>query len=144
MIEGIDKFNVRVYGILKHDNKIMYSNEKILGDWVTKFPGGGVEFGEGLHEALKREFIEELNVEIEVGDLFFVNDFCQPSFYKPTHQLICIYYFVSLCSIDDINKLYPGFDFEKDYKLIWKTRDSLKSDDFNFPIDQAVAKKLNK
>lgn len=145
MIEGIDKFNVRVYGILVHEDKIMYSEEEILGDWVTKFPGGGVELGEGLHEALKREFIEELNIEIEVGELFFVNDFCQPSFYKPSQQLVCVYYYVSLCNKDDIDKLYTGLDIDYlvDYKLHWRNITNIISNEFTFPIDQAVACKLS-
>ena len=49
-------FNIRVYGILINDKKqVLVSDEFIRGSYYTKFPGGGLEYGEGLIEALKRE-----------------------------------------------------------------------------------------
>lgn len=71
------QFNVRVYGLLINaDRQILVSEESRFGKQFTKFPGGGVEFGEGLHDALKREFLEEVDLEIQVHDLFYVNNFC--------------------------------------------------------------------
>jgi 8-oxo-dGTP diphosphatase len=47
------RFNVRVYGILMNENdQILLSDELIKERYVTKFPGGGVELGEGLRDAL--------------------------------------------------------------------------------------------
>ena len=60
---------------------------------MLKFPGGGHEFGEGLKETLIREFKEELSLEVEVGDLFYVNDFAQISAFHENHQLISFYFF---------------------------------------------------
>ena len=56
-------FNVRVYGILKDSNNhVLVSDELIRGEYFTKFPGGGLEFGEGTRDCLKREFKEETNL----------------------------------------------------------------------------------
>ena len=50
-------FNIRVYGILLNDrNEVLVSDECRNGYSFTKFPGGGLEFGEGLVDGLKREF----------------------------------------------------------------------------------------
>lgn len=62
-------FNIRVYGILlDENNRLLVSDEFIRGNYFTKLPGGGLEFGEGTRECLKREFMEETGLEVEVGD----------------------------------------------------------------------------
>jgi 8-oxo-dGTP pyrophosphatase MutT (NUDIX family) len=62
-------FTIRVYGLLITDeNKVLVSDEFIRGNYYTKFPGGGLEFGEGTRECLAREFMEEMNLKVEVGD----------------------------------------------------------------------------
>ncbi|MFM2327645.1 MAG: hypothetical protein RIR31_1847, partial [Bacteroidota bacterium] len=61
-------FNIRVYGILINENKqVLVSDEFIRGMQITKFPGGGLEFGEGTRDCLKREFMEEMNLEVAIG-----------------------------------------------------------------------------
>ncbi|MFN5762116.1 MAG: NUDIX hydrolase [Sphingobacteriales bacterium] len=88
-------FNIRVYGILTDDqNRILVADEYIRGGYYTKFPGGGLEFGEGTRECLKREFIEEMSLQIHVGDHLYTTDFFQMSAFNPEHQIISIYYHV--------------------------------------------------
>jgi 8-oxo-dGTP diphosphatase len=67
--------NVRVYGILIHENKLLVSDEYIKGMKITKLPGGGLEFGEGTHDCLKREFKEELDLDVEIESHFYTTDF---------------------------------------------------------------------
>ena len=63
------RFNIRVYGVLINKHKqVLVSDEFIRGQYFTKFPGGGLEFGEGTRDCLKREFQEEMNLEVAVGD----------------------------------------------------------------------------
>jgi len=50
-------------------------------------PGGGVEFGEPMTDALRREFMEETGVEIAVQQLLYVTEFVQP----PWHAVECYF-----------------------------------------------------
>ena len=89
------RFNVRVYGVLINEKKqLLVSDELIRGGYYTKFPGGGLEYGEGTRDCLKREFVEELNLNIEVGEHLYTTDFFQESAFHPGHQIISIYYLV--------------------------------------------------
>lgn len=67
-------------------------------------PGGGVEFGEGLAEALKREVAEETGVDIEVGPLCYTLDFVRP----PLHAVS--FYFA--CRAPDLSTARLGSDPE--------------------------------
>jgi ADP-ribose pyrophosphatase YjhB (NUDIX family) len=89
-------FNIRVYGILINDEKqVLVVDEFIRGKYYTKFPGGGLELGEGTRDCLKREFKEEMNIEVEVREHLYTTDFYQPSAFNPSHQIVSIYYLVN-------------------------------------------------
>src|SRR5262245_30624125 len=86
--------SIRVYGILINENKqLLVSDELIRGGYFTKFPGGGLEFGEGTRDCLKREFKEEMNLDVEVGDHIYTTDYYQESAFKPGLQIFSVYYF---------------------------------------------------
>lgn len=86
-------FNIRVYGILMTEGReVLVSDEFIRGNYYTKFPGGGLEFGEGTRDCLRREFMEEMNLRVDVGDHIYTTDFFQMSAFNPNHQIISIYY----------------------------------------------------
>src|SRR6187200_2802460 len=90
----INKVTIRVYGILTDENKrVLLSDEFIRGDYYTKFPGGGLELGEGTRDCLRREFMEEMNLRVEVGQHIYTTDFYQMSAFNPADQIIAIYYF---------------------------------------------------
>lgn len=88
-------FNIRVYGILINDRQqVLVSDEYIRGSYITKFPGGGLEFGEGTRDCLKREFMEEMSLAVEITEHIYTTDFFQLSAFNPGHQIISIYYAV--------------------------------------------------
>src|SRR6187549_2467988 len=88
--------SVRVYGILiNEDKQVLVSDEYIRGSYYTKFPGGGLEFGEGTRDCLKREFMEEMNLQVEVGEHIYTTDYFQLSAFRPDDQIISIYYYAS-------------------------------------------------
>lgn len=91
----IDKFNIRVYGVLINSQKqVLVSDELIRGMYITKFGGGGLELGEGTRDCLSREFKEEMNLNVKVGDHIYTTDYFQPSAFNEKHQIISIYYYV--------------------------------------------------
>jgi 8-oxo-dGTP diphosphatase len=140
------QFNVRVYGLLINDNgEILVSDEHEYGMDFTKFPGGGLEYGEGLVDGLKREFVEECNTEVEIIEHFYTTDFFVKSAFNNS-QIISIYYRIKPIILLNITTKEKVFDFEGDSEVRqsfrWIKLDGLKADDFTFPIDQHVAKLL--
>lgn len=139
-------FNVRVYGILINDlNQVLLSDEEEYGFRFSKFPGGGLEFGEGLIDALKREFIEECEAEIDVIEHFYTTDFFIKSVFNES-QVISIYYLVKPKTELLLNFKDKIFDFDAEGDLLqafrWKSIADLSLEDVTFPTDQKVIEML--
>src|SRR5690242_8228923 len=118
-------FSIRVYGILINDKKqVLVSDEFIRGGYFTKFPGGGLEFGEGTRECLKREFMEEMNLKVEIGDHIYTTDYFQMSAFNPEHQIISIYYVAKALEEIKVPLRDKLFDFdEEQMKVYEKTKE---------------------
>jgi len=139
-------FNVRVYGVLiNYRNEVLISDEQEYGVRFTKFPGGGLEYGEGLVDGLKREFMEECNVEVEVTDHFYTTDFFVKSAFNDS-QVISVYYLVKNIQPLNLNFKTMIFDFDGEGDVLqsfrWVKLDNLKNEELLFPTDQHVAKLL--
>lgn len=138
-------FNVRVYGILIENGKVLVSEEDHNGTFLRKFPGGGIEKGESPREALIREFQEEASYQVQLGDFFYASPEFHRSYFRPL-QLISLYWrvqaeagegvFVQHESPQPLNS--PGHS----YQLIWKELKNLKVEDFTADIDREVVEKL--
>lgn len=143
-------FNVRVYGILTDSKKrVLVSDEFIRGSYYTKFPGGGLELGEGTRDCLKREFKEETNLEVVIGGHLYTTDFFQMSAFNPAHQIISIYYSVLAAEPIDLETKTALFDFEPhqvaDPKgeaevFRWVEWNDLSEATVSLPIDKVVVK----
>jgi ADP-ribose pyrophosphatase YjhB (NUDIX family) len=144
-------FNIRVYGVLINDQKqVLVSDEYIRGNYYTKFPGGGLELGEGTRDCLKREFKEEMNLEVEIGEHLYTTDFYQVSAFNPAHQIISIYYFANASEEIKVPLRMKEFDFDKQqmevYNKIQMTEtfrfidwNKFSADSVTLPIDKIVA-----
>ena len=145
-------FNIRVYGIFINEQKqVLVSDELIRGKYITKFCGGGLEKGEGTIECLKREFLEEMNMEVAVTEHFYTTDFYQQSAFDPTQQIISIYYRVTLLQeitvpirttpfqFDDAQlKVYEAAGETETFRFIdWQ---HFSPDNVSLPIDKVVAR----
>jgi len=147
-------FNIRVYGILIGENKqVLVSDEFIRGDYYTKFPGGGLEFGEGTRDCLKREFREEMDLEVRVGDHLYTTDYFQMSAFNPNHQIISIYYFAHALEPIKCPLRQKPFDFDEQQLAVYKEKgetETFRFIDWNefseatvsLPIDKVVARML--
>lgn len=106
-------FNIRVYGILINEEKqVLVSDEYIRGNYFTKFCGGGLEPGEGTIDCLKREFMEEMNLPVEITAHLYTTDFYQQSAFNPAHQIISIYYIVKPLAEITTPLRIKAFDFD--------------------------------
>ena len=144
-------FNLRVYGILINENReVLVSDELIRGMKITKFCGGGLEFGEGTIDCLKREFVEEMNLKIEVEKHLYTTDFYQRSAFNAEHQIISIYYLVKPMGPILVPLRNRAFDFDaeqlKAYEKNGETEtfrfvawDEFSEDSVTLPIDKLVA-----
>jgi 8-oxo-dGTP pyrophosphatase MutT (NUDIX family) len=139
------RFNVRVYGILIQDNKVLVSDEYIKGNHITKFPGGGLEFGEGTLECIKREFMEEMNIVVDVESHFYTTDFFVASAFAPNSQVVSIYY-----KVKPIKSIKETFSIKAhDYKIKegaqsfrWIPLNKLNTDDMTLIIDKRVVEMI--
>lgn len=140
------RFNIRIYGLFSVDRRILVTDEFRLGMFMTKFPGGALEFGEGAIDCLKREFREELNSEISNISHFYTTDFYQPTTLLPTSmQLFNVYYKVHIdkpyrFSTTEIKNDIPVIDGAQSFR--WLQLSELTEEDFTFPIDKFIIHKI--
>lgn len=144
-------FNIRVYGVLINEQRqVLVSDEYIRGGYYTKFPGGGLELGEGTRDCLKREFKEEMDLEVEIGEHLYTTDFYQVSAFNPAHQIISIYYFVKALEEIKVPLRTKEFDFDAQQMEVYnrtKMTETFRFIDWNnfseekvtLPIDKIVA-----
>jgi 8-oxo-dGTP diphosphatase len=140
-MQQLENFNVRVYGILIHKNRLLVVDEHIKGRDITKFPGGGLELGEGTRQCVEREFMEEAGTRVEAGEHFYTTDFFQQSIFREKDQLISIYYYVSSKELKLLKTSTKKFDYAEgaEHSFRWLPMKKLDAAEFTFPIDKHVA-----
>ena len=146
------RFTIRVYGILVNENKqVLVSDEFIRGNYYTKFPGGGLEFGEGTRDCLKREFKEEMDLEVEVGEHLYTTDYFQMSAFNSEHQIISIYYIAKALEPIKAPLRDKTFDFDEKQMAVYHATgetetfrfidwDDFSADSVTLPIDKIAAR----
>lgn len=144
-------FNIRVYGILLNEKpQVLLSDEYIRGEYYTKFPGGGLEKGEGTRDCLKREFREEMDLDIATGDHLYTTDYFQRSAFNPEDQIISIYYLVQPLEPIAFALTHSRFNFTSQQLKVYQEKSSVETfrfmdlkdfseEDVTFPIDKIVA-----
>ena len=139
-------FNLRVYGLLINPrNEVLITDEYRMNMFMCKFPGGGLEYGEGTIDCLKREFKEELNLNIEIVDHFYTTDYFQKALFFDDIQLISIYYLVKSEAWQTITTSDHPFNIEAidgQQSFRWVALKELSINDLTFPIDQKVGQML--
>jgi ADP-ribose pyrophosphatase YjhB (NUDIX family) len=136
----LERFNIRVYFLLTNDKgELLVSDEVIMGQPYTKFPGGGLEFGEGTRDCCAREAREELGQEIEVLDHIYTTDFFIRSSFYPSHQVMAVYYKARLLERPSFQVAFTPHDHQsKDQveSFRWVRREELLLGGLSFPSDQ--------
>ena len=119
-----------VAAIIRKEDKI-FITRRGYGEFIDmwEFPGGKIEIGETPIEALKREAIEELNLELEVGDIFI---WVKKEYKEFTISLRCY-----TCKIKDESQ----FKLNEHAAYLWLKRENLESLVW-VPTDNIIIKKL--
>ncbi len=136
------------------NGQVLVTDEIIREAYITKFPGGGLEFGEGTRDCLKREFKEEMDLEVEVGEHLYTTDFFQMSAFNPDHQIICVYYWVKALEPIKAPLRQKPFDFdEREMKIYAEKKETetfrfidaaaFSEDSVTLPIDKVVARLIS-
>lgn len=138
----MSKRTVRVYGFLEDaDGRVLVSAERFRGQPLVKYPGGGVEWGEGIREALVREFQEELQLEVAVGELVFFNEFPVVSAFDANVQVFSFFYRVTATGPMGFTA-YPEVEVpdEDGERAVWVAKADLPGVPFTFEIEQEATK----
>ena len=119
-----------VAAIIIKDGQV-FASQRGYGEWQGwwEFPGGKMEPGESPQAALKREIREELDAEIEVGELLDTVEWDYPNFHLTMHCFIC-----KLCS--------ESFNLNEHEAAVWLTRETLRSVKW-LPADDGLIEKIS-
>lgn len=137
------QFTIRIYAIIiNKKNDVLLSDEFVLGRKISKFPGGGLEFGEGTADCLKRELMEETGQEIEIIEHLYTTDFFQAALHNPNIQVISIYYLAKFKDKIHFKISQKAFDFKElkdgNQSFRWIAIKELKKNDLSLPIDKKM------
>jgi ADP-ribose pyrophosphatase YjhB (NUDIX family) len=143
----MDNVIIRVYGlVINKTAQILLSDEYQFDRRMTKFPGGGLQFGEGPEDCIKREALEEFGQEVQIIEHFYTTGFFQRALFFENHQLISIYYKIRFMDKLRFRISNKPFDFIEEINgqqsFRWMNIAELTEEDLNFPIDQYVLKML--
>ncbi len=122
--------HIEVVAAIITDHDRIFATQRGYGEFKDgwEFPGGKMEAGETPEQALKREIREELDTEINVGELFDTVEYDYPDFHLTMH---CY-----LCTVRSGELVLKEHEAAK-----WLTRDALDSVDW-LPADEGLIAKL--
>ena len=132
----IDNFNIRVYACIVKNEKVLVLHEEYAGQFLVKFPGGGLEYGESVIECLHREFMEELNVKIKNIAHFYTQEDFIVSKFRPNEQLLTLYYLAEIEDESEFLIIDPCIE-----KAVWLPIQT-EGEPLKLPVDKVVFKKL--
>ena len=118
----MDKFKeIRpiVLGLVRNGNKLLVSKgyDKLKEQVFYRCLGGGIEFLEKSEEALKREFKEELNIDIKVGKFLGISENIFNYKGKNAHELVLFY--DAYIDDKDYQEKYSVIDDDSETEAMW-------------------------
>lgn len=139
----LSRFNVRVYGILVDQGRILISHERYKNKNFSKFPGGGLKLGESVLDCIIREFKEEMDIDIQPSYLFHVTESLQVSTFYPEDQVIALYYIVLSDEVQKINTFKDKSSIKEKGEIFeWIELKDFDKGILSFASDREAASKL--
>lgn len=142
------RYNLRAYALIIHEGSILVTDEFRIGTRMTKFPGGGHEWGESLIETIARECMEELGQTPVTIEHFYTTDIFVVSAFREDDQMISVYYKVEIPFPEKVEVKQKAFDFAEEVDgaqiFRWIPLGDFSSVDVTYPIDKKVAGLLTK
>lgn len=116
-----------VLGVVRKGNKLLVSKgyDKSKNQEFYRCLGGGIEFLERSEDALKREFKEEINIEIELGDFLGISENIFNYKGKDAHELILFY--EAYINDKDYQQKYDLLDDDIETEAVWVDIDKFKN-----------------
>lgn len=133
------RFNVRVYALIASvRNELLLAEEFHYNTFMCKFPGGGLQFGEGPLQAVQRELREELGMSVDDLRHFHTTDFFAQSAFNPDHQVLGIYFTGNASA--EMEEMFRGRYAKPESNGVevfrWRNLNDIQPDDFTFPVDR--------
>ena len=143
------KYNIRVYALIINERKeILLSDEYQMDMKMVKFPGGGMEEGEGTIDCLQREAMEEFGQSLINIKHYYTTDFYQPALFFKDTQLVSIYYLADFSGEIRFKLSRKPFDIPEmkngQQSFRWAPVSEVREEDLTFPIDRKVICLLKK
>ena len=137
---NVDSLEYRpaVYGLVVENGKLLVYRSKNSG--TLMLPGGQVEKGERMREALAREVREEVGMEIERAEFFYADDdFYFNEIKNQGYQVYCYYYFCQLKKDQAGIIIHPGAEVT-DFQ--WVPVATLRTEDFHVSGREPIRRML--
>ena len=149
MLKQDIKYNIRVYALILNEGKeILLSDEYQLDMKMVKFPGGGMEQGEGTIECLQREAMEEFGQSLVNIRHYYTTDYYQPALFFKDTQLVSVYYLADFSEDILFRVSRKPFDIPEmkngQQSFRWVPLSQVREGDLTFPIDRKVIRLLKK
>ena len=100
--------------LIIHQDKLLTIKMRDKSGIFYILPGGGQRHGETLREGLKRECLEEIGTEVEVGELLYVREYIGKNHeFRQAHHAFHQVESVFRCSLPDPDGIGPGSEHDK-------------------------------
>lgn len=129
---NMERKSIEVVAAIIRKEDMIFATQRGYGEFKDgwEFPGGKIEFGETPQQALIREIQEELDVEIEVGQLVDIVEYDYPKFHLTMHCFMCT--------------IKTGELILKEHEAAkWLTKENIDTVDW-LPADRGLISKISK
>ena len=98
-----EKLSIRPAAIIIKDNKLLMVKTRKHGEEYYLLLGGGIEYGETIEEALKREVLEETGFIVKILKPVYINEYIHRD--NKSKRVVNIFFITKILGIDKTRKI---------------------------------------